>query len=111
MLFYKARGLERAISARSPSSSSILCLRFASAVFADLPPLGMSVQPDIPISVSALPPSSVKARRLFAHAGGQTSASSFRMSKRGCRVATTVRTGTQSGTSVQPATPSRLWAL
>ena len=28
-------------------------------------PLGMSVQPDIPICVSALPPSSAKARRIF----------------------------------------------
>lgn len=41
----------------------------------------------------------------FAHAEVQTSACSFRMSGRGCRVPTTARTGTPSGTSVQPDAP------
>ena len=63
MHLLKARGLERAITARFPSSSSILCLRLASAVLADMPTLGMSVQPDIAIFVAALPRSSAKARR------------------------------------------------
>ena len=41
----------------------------------------------------------------FAHAEGQTSACSFPMSGSGCRVATTVRSGTPSGTSVQQNAP------
>jgi hypothetical protein len=82
--FSKVRGLERATTACSPSSSSILCLRLASAVFADLLPLGMSVQPDIPICVSALPPLSANARTLFRSCRDQTSACSFLISRRGC---------------------------
>ena len=81
VLISRARGIECAATA-VPSSP------------------GMSVQPDIPIFVSALPLSSAKARRR--HAAGQRSACSFPMSGRGCRVATRARTGTPSGTSVQP---------
>ena len=43
--------------------------------------------------------------RFFTHAEGQTSACSFPVSRRGYRVATTARTGTPSGTSVQPDAP------
>jgi len=41
----------------------------------------------------------------FAHAEGQTSACSFPMSGRGCRVATTACSDTPSGASVQPNAP------
>ena len=60
--------------------------------------LGMSFEPDIPICVSAPPPSSAKARRLLRSC--KTSAYSFSISGRVCRIATADRT--PSGTSVQP---------
>ena len=47
----------------------------------------------------------------FAHAEVQTSACSFRMSGRGCRVPTTARTDTPSDTSVQPDAPICPFAL